>query len=232
MIRSLLISLLLASAAHCAALPTLRGDVQVHASTVKLRDLVTLGTTSQLSSQVLDGDLTAAPQPGTTRIVSQLELRSLLLARGIDPSAFVLPASVKLSRWSRALSDEELRNAVQKFFAEQHIAGVELAGRLQSSMLVDVDHPELKVTSFELDRLEQVARFRLRVTNDAGGNEFWISAPSRFSASVPAKLDRPSSSLYTGSAPGRFVSTANPQLKPRPAILVHTMKTATLAISG
>src|SRR6185312_14399621 len=104
----------------------IRDHVEVRRAEITLSDLV--GSDMELSES--DQATSPAPAPGSTRVLSRHELQSLLLAHNVNPLKFAIPEQVAVSRWSRFLSQSELRDAVAKALDQQKIE-ISLTGPLR-----------------------------------------------------------------------------------------------------
>jgi hypothetical protein len=207
----------LASAQASRKMP-IRENIEVRSQVVTLGDLTIADLMSDADRQL---PITAAPQLDSTRTLSRREFSALLLGHNQNPSDFAIPERIQITRWSRALSRDELATAIRGALLEQKMT-VDFAGDLQGGAKVGIADPRIQVTSIDLRRSENAIRFRLKIVNEPELHEFWVS--SRLSQSVMAR------SVSIDLRPARSI-TSLPKAA-RAVVLARSMKPAALVVYG
>jgi hypothetical protein len=197
--RALAIATVAALTAICAALPVRAGGLriallssaEVHNDTILLANLLPPRVPPSIRDAAQSVSLGAAPQFGSTRLLSSATLRSAVADAGLPPSQFAIPEVVTVRRGDRLVSANDVFAAIQSAEANNpalDLPSVHLQDLAQiPAVPIPPDFSGLQVMQATVDPLLGEIRFRLACKSASGLLPFYVTA----------KLTAPSASSET-----------------------------------
>ena len=199
-----------AAAAQTSSRVALLDAVAVRGSTLRVSDVLPLGSPQDLAVRAKNVSLGRSPLPGGHRAVTRTELQRALRKFPALRDSLVLPESIDITRSSRLLSPEDVLVAMHGSLpANRNISFPSLAAKdvvLSHPIEVAEGDLPLKVTRVEPAVDGSGTHIRLAITSEPRIPPFWVELrqdmngnPSDFpernrpSARVAIKADAPSS---------------------------------------
>jgi flagellar basal body P-ring formation protein FlgA len=169
----------LAASAEEAERTTLCQAVTLRAPVVRLSDLLPSETPSSLRARAAEIVLGRAPQPGLSRTVSGMEIKSRLIDAPELLERLTIPDRIVIKRSCRSLSTSELLQVIQlRLGAQTTPDSVNWSPSdltLSTPVYVTLDDPGLEVTRVELDPLRRQTKFRLWTSKEPSILPFWVT---------------------------------------------------------
>jgi flagella basal body P-ring formation protein FlgA len=169
----------LAAPAQEAERTTLCQTVTLGAPMVRLSDLLPSETPGTLRARAAEIALGSAPQPGLSRTVSGMEIRSRLMDAPDLLERLVIPDRIVIQRSYRSLSNSELLEAIRLRLGAQatpnSVSWSPSDLKLSTPVYVTLDDPGLEVTRIELDPLRRQTKFRLWTSKEPSILPFWVT---------------------------------------------------------
>jgi hypothetical protein len=186
-----LVSIVAPSRAQAGVLRiALLSSAEVHSDTILLADLLSARAPQFIRDAAQDVSLGAAPQFGSTRLLSSETVRAALSDAGLSPSQFVIPEVLAVRRGDCLVSANEVFTAIQS--AQAHNSALAL---LPAELPVLTQIPTvpipcgsagLQVTQTSIDPLLGEIRFRLVAKSAPGLLPLYVTAKPSTSSSPSA----------------------------------------------
>jgi flagella basal body P-ring formation protein FlgA len=225
----------LAAPAQEAERTTLRQTVTLGAPIVHVSDLLPGGAPGSLKARAAEIALGNAPRPGLVRIISGMEIRSLLIDEPDLLERLTIPDRIAVQRSFRSLSTSELLQVIRlRLGAQTTPDSVNWSPsdlKLSAPVYVTLDDPGLEVTRIELDTLRRQTRFRLWTSKEPSILPFWVTLAHEVKVptlvarhDIPAGTEAQVTDFQVeergGTADGQGLVTASdlPGLEPRAAV--------------
>jgi hypothetical protein len=199
-------------------------EVTVQAETVRLSDLLPADAEMQLQSAAETLSLGNAPQPGSLRVFTGLELRQAIAETSIDSSEIAVPQQVVVRRWGWPIEAEAVRRTLARSRVSRQLDFSQARIALPTGFSTTVPHPQFEVTALMPGEggLGWLARMRCRERTACG----CFLARIVVSDAASGRGTRPPPVVHS-FFPGRLkiVSDFGP-------VLVHPGRLALLVIEG
>jgi len=215
------------AAAQTVAVPP---AVSVRHGKLTLADLLPLPVPDALRARAAHIKLGDAPLAGDRRLLDR-EFFARALADAPDLHARIsLPPEVDVTRWSRALTGEDVLPAVAKAFLDNNVASAaELAASditLLSPVSTTEESPEVRVLRMEPHEKEHATLVRVWIPSEPRVPPFWarLDRSPEMSKSTAQNSSAPSPNPRSGVASGLVLASTNRSgtiAAAAPAILVH-----------
>ncbi len=183
----------------------LRSSVTVRSSVVTLANLLPDSAPAALRQEAGSVPVGSAPQPAMTRVIYAQQLRFLLQGHKELLAGLTLPSEIVVQRFHRALTKQEVIQAIQSATGQQGITakdGLDLASaRFSTPIYVTEADPGLEVIRIQCDPLRNETRFRLWTSKEPGDLPFEVLVPG--AVKLPTLVSR------HALAPGEIVSAAD-----------------------
>jgi flagella basal body P-ring formation protein FlgA len=171
---------------------TLCRAVTLAAPIVRLSDLLPSEAPVTLSSRAAEIVLGSAPQPGLSRTLSGVEIKSRLIDAPDLLERLTIPDRIVIQRSYRSLSNSELLQVIRlRLGAQATPDSVNWSPgdlKLSAPVYVTLDDPGLEVTRIELDPFHRQTRFRLWASREPSLLPFWVTLAH--DVKVPALVAR------------------------------------------
>lgn len=158
---------------------TLSPTVTLGAAIVRLSDLLPGEAPATLRARAAEIVLGSAPQPGLSRTVSGMEIKSHLIDAPDLLDRLTIPNRIIIQRSYRSLSASELLQAIRlRLGAQATPDSVNWSPsdlKLSAPVYVTLDDPGLEVTRIELDPLRRWTKFRLWTSKEPSILPFWVT---------------------------------------------------------
>ena len=146
---------------------------------VHLSDLLPSEAPDTLRARATEIVLGNSPQPGLSRTVSGVEIKSRLLDAPDLLARLAIPDRIVIQRSCRTLSTSELLRAIRLRLGAQDTPDTANWSpndlKLSTPVYVTLDDPGLEVTRIELDPLRRQTKFRLWTSKEPSTLPFWVT---------------------------------------------------------
>jgi flagella basal body P-ring formation protein FlgA len=208
-----------------SALVPLKSHVTLHSGAITLADLLPESAAPELRQEAESISLGTAPEPPMSRILYRQQLQFLLQDHKSLLAELRLPDEVVVERFYRALTQEEVIQAIQHATGHQGInaeGGLDFANiHLSSPIYVTSNDPGLEVIRVESDPLRGATRFRLWTSKEPGNLPFEVSVPG--AVKLPTLVSR------HALASGEIVSASDFEVVMKPGAGILSGKPASIA---
>ena len=175
-------SLALAASSYADARSiTLVSEVEVRNDSVYLSDLMSGSSAAAVREAAEKTFISVAPQPGETRILSGVTVRSILRRESVL-AGVVVPSEIVIHRSGRLITREEVAAAINDALGHAGIPGGEeiRPGDITFSapVMTSAASPDLEVLRFDMDPAIQEAKFVLRSRAERRSPPFVVTAHS------------------------------------------------------
>src|SRR5271155_4004568 len=175
-------SLLLAPAtlvADMAGRVALSEAVVAHKESITLSDFLPPDAPEKLRARPMELKLGEAPLPGARRTFIRAQMEWRLRGAPEWRDAIAIPTSIEVSRWSRALTHEEVLVAIEDAMRSNQLAvPVPLLPQdlvFRSNVSVTEAAPKLKVTRIESSSDGAETHVRLSTPSEPHSPAFWVT---------------------------------------------------------
>ncbi|MGH7868616.1 MAG: hypothetical protein ACREP9_13560, partial [Candidatus Dormibacteraceae bacterium] len=171
----------IARAADASPKITLRSHVVVRKSEIMLADLLPAAASQSLKGLAAKIDLGSAPQPGAVLHVSRAQIQAAIEDQPQLSQELVLPVSLEVERFHRALSSEEIADALNAEARRRGLRGADPLGlggtELTAPVTVTADQPDLRVISVQPNPARRTTQFQLVAASEPGLVPFSVIVP-------------------------------------------------------
>ncbi|MGH9325408.1 MAG: flagellar basal body P-ring formation chaperone FlgA [Terriglobia bacterium] len=155
--------------------------VILRSNTFTLADLLPGNAPAELRWEAAKIVLGDAPQPAASRLLYCEQLQFLLRDHPSLLAVLKLPSQIALERFHRAITVQEVANAIRQALGDQGPAGkdpLDLKGlQFSTPVYVTQNDPGLEVLRIESDPLRHETRFRLWTSKEPGNLPFTVVIP-------------------------------------------------------
>jgi len=177
-------------AASILARVALPDQAIVHGDVVRLSECLPASasdTIRELARAVVLGN---APRPGRQRTFDRVQILRELRNVPALSNVIEVPATISVSRWSRALAKEEVLGAVKKVLAENRVDGANSVSEediaLDVPVVVTETAPRIDVTQM-IRADDNLTRVALWIASEPRTPPFWVTL--KRGINLPADLD-------------------------------------------
>jgi hypothetical protein len=167
-----------ATAANPSHLMLLK-SAAVHGEVVSLADLLPANAPEGIRTSAAGILLCSAPRIGSQRTLGRTEIERAIRTTPALDSAFDIPASVIVTRWSRPVSKDEVSDAINKSTAASGFADADSLSpedvTFDSPIAVTEENPTLTVTRFEPNIRAGGTHVALWVESEPRTPPFWVT---------------------------------------------------------
>lgn len=215
----------------------------VHEDTVRLSECLPASASDRIRELARAVVLGNAPQPGRQRVFDRVQILREL--RGVPALSNVIevPATISVSRWSRALAKEEVVRAVKKVLAENRVDSADAVSAedivLDVPVMVTEIAPRIDVTQM-IRTDDSSTRVALWIASEPRMPPFWVTLHRAVNAPANVYLRRtPVTPTAVTSAAHLTISTSTASQQPgvrRPIstsqVLVQSGRPVQLIVTG
>ncbi|HWP83814.1 MAG TPA: flagella basal body P-ring formation protein FlgA [Terriglobia bacterium] len=206
-------------------------QVEVRAPLLVLGDLLPTDAPAAAQHRLAEIPLGSAPLPGSFRRLSREEIRRSLLQAPELGDSFVIPPQVVVRRSSRAVSREEIREAIVAALQALDVksSAWPLAQEIQvpAPALATTGEPELVVQRIEPDPGRNLTRFRMLLPKEDRSLPFY--AVVRRLISLPSQTAKEGAGKAAAAASGSRLGIAS---RRRPPAVVRPGRRAMLLLEA
>lgn len=201
----------------------LLSHVILHSNTFTLADLLPGNAPSALRSEAAKVTLGGAPQPAATRLLYREQLQYLLRDHPSLLAALKLPSEIVLERFHRAMTKQEIADAIRRSLGDQgHEGQLDLSDlQFSAPVYVTQSNPGLEVLRIESDPMRHETRFRLWTSKEPGNLPFTVV--------VPHEVKLPTLVASRTLAAGEIVSATDFAVEMRPGVQNPSSPATTVA---